>query len=191
MILYHGTNQLNLNYLKKNSSKKDNDFGKGVYLTTDLKQAKNWALRKGNGKGAIYKFEIDLEKENLNILVFDGNEEECNYIYYLCRNKTEDIVNEIIPDWKYVDIIIGPMIGNSDTYKKNIKSFHGENISFLSTKYMIKSINYNPKFCILTFNDLTKTKKMWGNQYCFKSKKAIELLNKKFKKVIYLKKSNN
>ena len=45
--------------------------------------------------------------------------------------------------------------------------------------------------CILTFNDLTKTKKMWGNQYCFKSKKAIELLNKNLKEVIIFKKSNN
>lgn len=191
MKLYHGTDKLDLNYITLNKSKKDNDFGRGFYLTTSFEQAKSWALKKGDGKGAVYEFEVDLENEKLNILTFDGKEEDCSYLYYLCRNQTDNIVNEVIPNWENIDIIFGPMIGNSRTYKENIKFFHGKNISFSSIKNKVKTIKYNTKSPISTFDDLTNTEKLWGNQYCFKSERAKELLNIGVRKVTYFEKVNN
>ena len=44
--LYHGTNKINLKYLSRANSKKDNGFGKGLYFTSNLAQAKDWSIKK-------------------------------------------------------------------------------------------------------------------------------------------------
>ncbi len=193
MKLYHGTDKIDLVYLDNTKSKEDNDFGIGLYLTSNIYQAKKWAKRKSRytGKGAVYESEIDFNNISLNILDYTGGGEEYNYLCYLCRYEAESVVNEIIPKFENIDIICGPMIGNAYEYKSAIDCFHGEDIQFSSIKNKIKSINYNIKGDITTFEDLENTIKHYGNQYCFRSKKAIEMLNKGIKQIIYLERVND
>ncbi len=192
MRLYHGTDKSDLEYLDNTKSKPDNDFGIGLYLTSNICQAKKWAKRKSKctGKGAVYESEIDLNNISLNILEYTGDEEDYNYLCYLCRYETEVVVNEIIPNFESVDIICGPMIGNSGEYKSAIDCFHGEDIPFSSMKDKIKYINYNVECDISNFEDLESRIKLYGDQYCFKSKRVIEMFNKGIKQVTYIEKIN-
>ena len=71
MILYHGTDLDNLipdfsfnNY--------NNDYGKGLYTTTDLNLGKEWAVGfrlNGNQNRFVYEYELDLE--DLKVLNLD------------------------------------------------------------------------------------------------------------------------
>lgn len=56
MILFHGTTEI-IEKLDVSFSRIYLDFGKGFYLTTYLKQAEKWALRKAlrKQKSAIIK----------------------------------------------------------------------------------------------------------------------------------------
>ena len=47
MILYHGSN-LKVREAKLIPSKRFLDFGMGFYLTSDVEQAKKWAVRTAN-----------------------------------------------------------------------------------------------------------------------------------------------
>lgn len=197
MRLYHGTNEINLKYLSCINSKKDNDFGIGLYLTSNEEQAKIWAKQKakrtGTDIGAVYESEIDVDNISLKTLKYAKDEEDYNYLIYICRCEAESVANETITNFKNVDIIYGPMVRNIAKLKCAIRRFHGDDIPILSMKDKIKSINYNIECDVATFEDLERKINLYGdenNQYCFKSDKAIELFNKGIKKVTYIKQNN-
>ena len=199
MILYHGTDKVDLEYLDSIESRKDIDFGFGLYVTSNKEQAEDWAKKKGEwagtGIGAVYESEIDIDNIPLKVLEYAEGDEDYNCLCYLCRYEAEEVASDTITNFENVDIIYGPMIGNAKEFKSNIKCFHGEDIPFLSIKDKVKSINYNVKSNISTFEDLVSRINLYGDekndQYCFKSEKAKEILNEGIKKVTYIKKINN
>ncbi|GHT36222.1 hypothetical protein FACS189434_14440 [Bacteroidia bacterium] len=83
MKLYHGSN-CDFTMINLSKSKDKRDFGKGFYLTTLQRQAKEWAevLFDRYGGDGIFVYEFDLKtNENLIIKKFDGlTEEWLNFI---------------------------------------------------------------------------------------------------------------
>lgn len=185
--LYHGTDKINLKYLDSKKSKNDNDFGEGIYFTSNLNQATRWSIKKGKDKGAVYEIEIDLDNTDLKIVKYD--EKEIRELLYHCRYQNEELAKEFIKDLENADIVYGRMLGSVGLFKKYLKKFHGANFSMLKNKDKIKSINYNVKCDIRTFEDLEKKMEFYGteenDQYCFKSEKAKEFANKSIKKIHY------
>ena len=76
MILYHGSNT-EVKEPKILSTNKALDFGPGFYTTTDLEQAKSWAvtktkrLNKGTPIVSVYQYNNDYAQNNLNIVKFE------------------------------------------------------------------------------------------------------------------------
>lgn len=108
MLLYHGSN-LEIQKPKIMDSKRALDFGTGFYLTTDLEQAKRWAIlvtnRRHMGIPTVSIFEYN-ENNNLKILKFpSANKEWLKYIS----------INRKMTNYNYDnDIIIGP-VANDNT----------------------------------------------------------------------------
>ena len=67
MILYHGSDNPNIKEFTLKKSRKKIDFGVGIYLTSNKRQAEAWAKRKK--KGIVYVFDIDMK----DISVFVDN----------------------------------------------------------------------------------------------------------------------
>lgn len=204
MRLYHATGKCDLEYIDDIYSKSDNDFGKGVYVTSIKEQAEDWAKKKSKdrdnykGIGAVYEGEVDLD--DLSILEYSEDDEDFNYLCYLCRYEAEKVAKETINNFEKADIIYGPMLAKPEKYKECIKCFHcgdeeyrDEDFAFLPNKDKVKSIKYDVKCDIITFKDLEDRMKLHDtsrrNQFCLKSKKVIELFNKGIKKVTYIKRN--
>ena len=76
MIVYHGS----LDIVEKPDvlhSYRPLDFGKGFYVTTNLKQAEQWAIRKrlivGKGKPIINTYQMSEQWGDLRVKTFDEN----------------------------------------------------------------------------------------------------------------------
>lgn len=108
MKLYHGSN-LKVEVPEILDSKRALDFGKGFYLTTDLEQAKRWAMvvtkRREQGIPTVSVFDYDIEN-HLNILKFDGPNIE--WLRFISNNR------KMIEADKDYDIIVGP-VANDNT----------------------------------------------------------------------------
>ena len=109
MLLYHGSNVGVKNPIVI-KSKRALDFGDGFYLTTDLEQAKKWALlvtrRRNCGIPTVSVFEYN-EENDLNILKFKSPDKE--WLKYVTNNR-----KKLINDDANNDIIIGP-VANDNT----------------------------------------------------------------------------
>lgn len=109
MLLYHGSNVGVKNPIII-KSKRVLDFGDGFYLTTDLEQAKKWALlvarRRNCGIPTVSVFEYN-EENDLNILKFKIPDKE--WLKYVTNNR-----KKLINDDANNDIIIGP-VANDNT----------------------------------------------------------------------------
>lgn len=161
IILYHGTiadfSTVDLKHAKANK-----DFGRGFYLTTDLNQAYAWAnrmkirqLQKGyDTSGFIYSFKLDTQVlRTFNIHTFKGANR--SWLDYIISNRTKD--KNGIADY---DIVIGKVAD------ANAQVLIDEYVS-----YGDYSENAKDRLIVrLKANNLT-------NQYCFKTTKAIEILN--------------
>ncbi len=181
MKLYHGTNNQNIEYFDINKSEDYNDFGKGIYFTSNFSQAKKWATRKG--KGAIYEIDFDFNNLKYNVLNYKDNDENFYYFCYLCIYGTEDTAIETIPNFQNADIISGRMIRNYDDFVEYMKIFHGE-------EDYNNSIAYAKTGEINTFKDLRDKVELWDeeyDQYCFREK-AVEIMHKSLTKVYYVEK---
>lgn len=117
MKVYHGS----LNHVKKpivERGRPSTDFGKGFYVTTNIEQAKRWALNKqrtagGEAKAIINSYEIDdnlLEKKNYNIRRFDAPDEEWLSFVIDCRksrtHKFDIIFGAVANDRIYTTITL-------------------------------------------------------------------------------------
>lgn len=161
IILYHGTianfNTVDLRYAKANK-----DFGRGFYLTTDFNQACTWAhrlkikqLQRGyNLNGIVYGFSLDTQMfKSLNTHTFNGaNKSWLDYIVYN-RNRVNKEVNDY-------DIVIGKVAD--------------ANAQVIIDNYILHK-DFSDKAKEITIMKL-KTNNL-TNQYCFKTIKAINLLN--------------
>lgn len=159
MVLYHGTKDADIKEFRlKNRKNARLDFGRGVYFTSHFEQAKEWACRYET-PGVVYECDVDLS--NLTTLSFnDPDNEDIYYVLYLCRIGLEEIAPDAVDGFDDADIIYGYMLdGCMRDFEKYAELFNEGELSFEDFKKEIKlhGIDYN--------------------QYCFKSKYAIKLLN--------------
>ena len=192
MEYYHGTDNENIIVFDNKQKKKKSDFGGlGIYATTLIDQAKEWSC-KNSVNGVVYISEIDLNKYPLNIIYYDGNEEDFKYLCYLCRNKTEDAAKETIYNYENADIIIGPVLSNINNLYRNIKKLHGDNFSINKNKSNIKKIFFKKVTKNDTFDIIDKSIKKHHNmnQIFFKSDLAMRIFNENLKEMIYCKNDN-
>lgn len=165
--LYHGTNnrdieQFKIIYREENPP----DFGAGLYFTSNFEQAKQWSCSKSN-IGAIYEIDIYLDSligKNLN------NDELFYYLSYLCRIDLENLVDECLNELNNVDYVYGKMLKEINNFKSIAEKFNSDDISFEE------------------FKNATKFYDNSMNQYCFRTRKAVDIINKSITKKYLTKK---
>ena len=121
MILYHGSN-IEISQIDIDKGRKGKDFGKGFYLSEDIKQAEKMAslttFRQGKGVPAVSKFMFDESiTYHLSILIkqFGGYTIEWAEFILLNRNNNTNIQAH---DY---DIVIGPIA--DDTVGLQLRRF--------------------------------------------------------------------
>lgn len=127
MRLYHGSN-MKVEIPKIIQSKRLLDFGTGFYLTSDLEQAKKWAIRTTNrreeGEPTISVYEIDeIDLNNLKVLKFDVADRD--WLRYISANRTDKSVRDSY------DVVIGPVANDQAirTVNNYIKGYFPEDIA--------------------------------------------------------------
>lgn len=161
IILYHGT-IADFSIVDLKHTKANKDFGRGFYLTTNFNQAYAWAnrmkirqLQRGyNTKGFIYSFKLDTQLfKTINIHTFKGANK--TWLDYIINNRSRS--NNNIVDY---DIVIGKVAD--------------ANAQVLIDEYIAYG-DYSEKAKDRLIIRLKTSNLM--DQYCFKTEKAIALLN--------------
>ena len=105
MRLYHGST-VSVRKPSLRVGRRNADFGKGFYTTTNLEQALRWAHIKKDREGAdraivsVYEFdEALLDRPDWNVRHFHGADEEWLYFVTACRKSKEH-------DF---DLVLGPV----------------------------------------------------------------------------------
>ena len=122
MILYHGSN-IEISQIDIDKGRKGKDFGKGFYLSEDIKQAEKMAslttFRQGKGVPVVSKFMFDESilngKSDIKIKQFGGYTIEWAEFILLNRNNNTNIQAH---DY---DIVIGPIA--DDTVGLQLRRF--------------------------------------------------------------------
>ena len=152
MILYHGSKDPNITEFKLINKRNNLDFGIGVYLTTNQKQAEQWARK----DGTVYVYDIDIS----GLYVKDYKDEDLNYVFYLCRIALEDVARETIDGFDNADIIVGKMLdGSVHEFEAVAEKFNEGDITY---EELIRWIRLFDK----------------KDQFCFKTQRALDFLNK-------------
>ena len=135
MKLYHGSNVMidRVDFTKCHPFK---DFGRGFYLTDNVKHARNMAFRRCmrfGGEECVSEFEFDYERavQNLKIKVFDHPSEE--WASFVMANRSENISH---PAHNY-DIVIGPIADDSV-----VMSFRLFQDGYISISELVKRLEY-------------------------------------------------
>ena len=164
-IVYHGSKEKNLIPIV-NGGREGNDFGKGFYCTFDPELAKEWAVAEyteGN-YSFLYSYQIDLSL--LNIFEFSDIKKWLAEVLYnnktldkLRKDQNEDLNNFLLKHHNIItdcDAIIG---NRADDYLyRYLRDFVRGNLDFNSIQKILEN-NY------------------LGEQICFKSENAIQLIN--------------
>jgi len=157
--LYHGTDCLDIEEFKIiERDKSQPDFGSGVYFTSNLLQAEEWACRNGK-EGVVYECSIDLCAFK-TLSLGNPENEDLYYTLYLCRLGLEDIAAETIEGFDDSDIIFGCLLRKPKPFLKNAQLFNEGD---------------------LTFQAFKKRTKLFGeemNQYCMKSASVLDVINR-------------
>ena len=156
MILYHGSNMAVENP-RLIPAKRMLDFGPAFYLTSDLEQAKKWALRtqrmRENGAPLVSVYEFDdLALPSLKVLSFAAA--NLDWLYYVVANRTGHRVDSY-------DLVIGPVA--NDQAIRTVNDFQN---GYFTAEIAIQ---------ILLPQKLK-------DQYAFKTEAALQLL--RFKEVL-------
>ena len=169
MIIYHGSDCANIESFEFGHSRIDLDFGKGVYFTTNLEQAKIWSC-KNSAHGAVYECDIDITA--LNVLYLEGKaNEDLAYTLYLCRIELEDVAKDTIANFEEADLIWGELLGGSiKKFKKAAEKFNEGNISYENFTSRMKLYNNS------------------NNQICIKSEYALQLVNNGIRNIYFTEK---
>ncbi len=166
MKLYHGTSDRNIKKFRIIPRKHNPpEFGDGVYFTSNYKQAEKWSINDSD-VGAVYVVDVDLNE--LNGLDLDNCSDRDLYAYiaYLNRINLRDIAIECLDELDDKDYIKGQVL-------ICLKDFYP----------LAKGFNKGKK-SIEDFKKLIKVSKTF-NQYCFRSEKALRLINKSIVEVKY------
>ena len=168
MKVYHGSSSRDITKFSFRHSRRNLDFGKGVYFTTNFDQAKEWSC-KYSKEGAVYQCEVDFS--NFKVLSFREKTEDLIYVLYLCRIDLEEIA-DVVDGFATADVITGLMLdGNMKEFEKIAAQFNEGDIS--------------PE-------DFTEQIKLYENGYdqiCIKSKAALKHINTSIERVYYTQKS--
>ena len=196
MEFFHATYRDDFDYIDKKYSKKNNDFGEGLYLSTNIDQAIAWARKKlkKKGKGVIYVSDFNINKKIFNELSYEKNERLFNYIYYNCRNKTEESMDLVDSDYNKYDVIYGPMIDDVNQFEWALRRFHGKNIKIMNIKNLKITIKENSSVFINSIEELATYLKFFDKnnyQYCLKSDPIIYYFNRGIKRIILVNKNGN
>lgn len=155
--LYHGSDQ-KFDSFDLSCARSFKDFGKGFYLTTDLKQAQKWAQSKASTKSEAYIYSYRLDK-------LKGNPEMLSDL---------KILELLQYDKKWVDFISQSRIKGYETDYDIIYDRMADNnfigISDILQKYIEKEIPADKAIEQLRWNNET------ADQYCFKTERALSLL---------------
>lgn len=113
MIVYHGS-VMEINKPDIMHSIRNLDFGKGFYVTTNIEQAKRWALRKADllddGQAVVSEYILSEEQEGFEILdLFDDMDRWIDFVCE-CRNgsdvyKKYDIIKGKVADDKVYRVV--------------------------------------------------------------------------------------
>ena len=164
MKLYHGSPDRNIEKFKIISRENNTpEFGDGVYFTSNKVQAKKRSCLNSKS-GAIYEIDIDIDKlkgRNLE------NDDLFYYLSYLNRIDLKELVDECLDELDGLDYISGKMLKNIDEFKINAEQFN------------------NGDIVLEEFKKLTKWFGKGYNQFCFKTNKAIDLVNNSITKIYY------
>lgn len=135
MKLYHGSNVMvdTVDFAKCHPFK---DFGRGFYLTDNIKHARNMAFRRCmrvGGEECVTEFEFDYDNaaQHLKIKIFDKPSEE--WASFVMMNRTENIPH---PAHDY-DIVIGPIADDSV-----VMSFRLFQDGYITIEELIKRLEY-------------------------------------------------
>lgn len=157
MNLYHGTN-IAFDHIELGKSRPNKDFGRGFYLSADLRQATEMARHKCLQEGGIPIVQTYLFDENtltsgeLKVLCFDGYNED--WVRFILMNRTNRR-NEPCHD---NDIVIGPIADD----KVGVQLFRYMN-QYISISELVSNLRY----------------KRPTEQYFFGTERAIKLLVKR------------
>lgn len=150
--LYHGTYKkhdiIDLSYAKLLK-----DFGRGYYLTSHFKQAEKWAKRLYTDICYVYEYKLSLIEHDLKILELLDYDE--NWLKYIAKNRT---TSDPTPDY---DIVYDRIADNR--YPAMTQAID---------KYVEGKISTRDALNML------KWKQPNSDQFCFKTEKAIRLLQR-------------
>lgn len=164
MKLFHGSSSRNITQFSFRHSRRNLDFGKGIYFTTNFEQAKMWSC-KYSKEGAIYECEVDLS--NFNILSLYEKTEDLIYVLYLCRIDLEEIA-DVVGGFATADVIMGLMLdGNIKGFEELAEQFNEGNIS-------------NDAFA-----EQIKLYENGYDQVCIKTPAALKQVNASIEKIYY------
>ncbi len=155
MIVYHGGANIIQNPEVK-FSRNYLDFGKGFYLTTYERQAKDWAIRKARRKSTVpivNKYELEYQEEDWNVLRFEGEDEE--WLDFVSNCRKGEMSNE-----KF-DIIIGS-VADDDVFKTVDMYLKG----LWEKERVLKELRYhrlNNQICITNQVTINKTLKFMSS----------------------------
>lgn len=153
--LYHGSDQ-RFDKIDLGCARPFKDFGKGFYLTTQVRQAQKWAQNKATrkAKAYIYSYRLNI-KENLEKLqevkILELLQYDKSWLDFISKSRIDGFETDH-------DIIYDRMADNNY-----------DNISDILKKYMAGKIEVKDVIKKLQWSDA-------ADQYCFKTDRAISLL---------------
>lgn len=159
MILYHGSKYF-FEIPDLLQAKDFKDFGRGFYLTSNLEQAKKWAVRSLTNncmdeKAYVYEYEFDMDctKKMKSLELLTYNIEWLDIITEFRTQKEKYIMYDLIYD-RMAD----------GQYEELVDAIR---------KYKLKKVTSEYVLNIAKFHDEKK------DQYCFKTNEALEYLKRK------------
>ncbi|MDR0500334.1 MAG: DUF3990 domain-containing protein [Coriobacteriales bacterium] len=162
MRLYHGSN-MPVQFPEPDKGRAKLDFGKGFYVTTNLEQAQEWAIRTAkqrkalghDGKATVSEYEYN---DNNNLIVKQLSHYNEEWLFFVCDNRRSDypIINH------GYDVIFGHIA--DDRVIETIDYFIEQLISGNASKNLVT----------LTIEQLKKQTP--NDQACFTNRKALEQL---------------
>ena len=167
MLLYHGTGNRTISTFDFEHCKKKRDFGLGVYFSSNYDQAVEWSCH-DSAEGAVYVCDLDLS--SFSLLELKSQDDDLFYILYLCRIDLEEIVPDSVDNYDKADIIAGPLLDGKMTCFRNIaEQFNGGDISANRFIGIVRHKLFNSTH----------------DQYCIKTKRALDAVNASIQKVIF------
>lgn len=121
MICYHGSDTI-VDKPRILEAKRPLDFGGGFYVTTSETQAKSWAskvaYRNNSSHRCINRYEFDLNKAQLELIIINFQKADERWLNFICDNRSGKSTGEY-------DIVIGP-VADDNVYRVVVEYENGD-----------------------------------------------------------------